>query len=134
MTATQTPATTIDRFLAVICGNHESGPIWADDAELDAVVPGWRFAVTGSERIAAQFRSWFHEPGEVEEVRRLGLAGGEVIELTATWTEGGVPHAARQVHVLELDPDGRIHRHDVWCGGKWPAELLAKMEAAGNAG
>lgn len=134
MTMTQTPATTIDRFLAAVCGDHESGPIWADDAEVDAVVPGWRFTLAGPDQIGAQLRRWYRDPGELEEVRRHVVAGGEVIELTVTWVEGGVPHAARQVHVLELDADGRIHRDRMWCGGRWPAELLAKMEAAGNAG
>lgn len=134
MTATQAPAATIDRFLAAVCGDHATGPIWADDAVLDAVVPGWRFTLTGPDRIEAQLRTWYREPGTLEEVRRHGVAGGEVIELTVTWTEGGVPHAARQVHVLELDHGGRIRRDAMWCGGQWPAELLAKMEAAGNAG
>jgi hypothetical protein len=46
----------------------------------------------------------------------------------------GVPHAARQAHVLELDGEGRIAHDHMWCGGRWPATLLAEMEAASNAG
>jgi hypothetical protein len=38
-------------------------------------------------------------------------ATGEVVEFTLSW--------------------GRDH---MWCGGRWPATLLAEMEAANNAG
>jgi hypothetical protein len=134
MTVTQNPASTIDGLLAVICGDHGTGPIWADDAVVDAVVPNWRLVLRGRARIEAQCRTWYREPAELEELRRHPVDGGEVVELTLTWTERGVPHAARQVHVLEIDADGRISRDHLWCGGKWPAELLAKMEAASNAG
>lgn len=47
---------------------------------------------------------------------------------TLTWTEHGGLHAAHQVHVLEVR-DGRITRQQVWCGGRWPAGLLAEMAA-----
>ena len=132
MSQTTTPPS-IEKFLASICGEHDPG-CWAPDAVLDAVVPGWRFSVNGAEAVEAQFRSWFRDPGMLEELRRQPTAGGEVVELTVTWVENGVPHAARQVHVLELDGDGRIAHDHMWCGGRWPATLLAEMEAAGNAG
>jgi hypothetical protein len=125
--------TAIDDFLASICGDHRGRP-WADYAMLDAVVPGWRFSTNGAEAIDRQFRSWFRDPGSLEELRRHSVPAGEVVELTVTWVEDGVPHAARQVHVLELDPSGRITRDNMWCGGRWPAQLLAQMEAARDAG
>jgi hypothetical protein len=130
---TTTTATSIDRFLGSVCGRHEPD-CWAPDAVLDAVVPGWRFSTTGAAAVDAQFRAWFRDPGTLEELRRQVTAGGEVVELTLTWVENGIPHAARQVHVLELDGEGRIARDHMWCGGRWPATLLAQMEAAGNAG
>jgi hypothetical protein len=132
-TTSKTSQTAIDGFLASICGDHGS-QAWATDAVLDAVVPGWRFSVRGADRIAHQFRAWFHCEGALEEVRRHATATGEVIELTATWIEDGVPHAARQVHVLDLDADGRIAHDNMWCGGRWPAGLLAEMQAASDAG
>jgi hypothetical protein len=128
-----TTTTSIDAFLACICGDHRDRP-WTDDAVLDAVVPGWRFSVTGADAINEQFRSWFRDPGTLEEIRRHRTAAGEVVELTITWVEDGVPHAARQVHVLDLDAAGRISRDEMWCGGRWPAQLLAQMEAARDAG
>jgi len=91
---TTTTATSIDRFLASVCGRHEPD-CWAPDAVLDAVVPGWRFSATGAAAVDSQFRAWFRDPGTLEELRR-------------------------QDHM--------------WCGGRWPATLLAQMEAAGNAG
>src|SRR3979411_745063 len=91
----------IETFLATICGDHGEQP-WADDAVLDAVVPGWRFSVSGADAIDAQFRTWFPDPGTLEEVRRHSTDTSEVVELTVSWVEAGVPHAARQVHVLDL--------------------------------
>lgn len=128
-----TTTTAIDTFLATVRGDHRHHP-WSDTAVLDPVVPGWRLTVEGSDTISAQFRKWFADPGTLEEVRRHDIATGEVVEFTVTWTENGVPHAARQVHVLDLDPDGRIAHDSMWCGGRWPAALLAEMEAARDAG
>ena len=128
-----TTTTAIDAFLATICGDHDDQP-WTDDAVLDAVVPGWRFSVAGAAAIDGQFRSWFRDPGTLEELRRHPTSTGEVVELTVTWVEDGVPHAARQVHVLDLDAAGRITHDGMWCGGRWPAQLLAQMEAARDAG
>ena len=130
---TTSTSTAIDHVLASIRGDHDRS-VWAPGAVLDAVVPGWRSTTAGSAAVEAQFRSWFRDPGELEELRRHVTAGGEVVELTVTWVENGVPHAARQVHVLELDESGRIVHDDMWCGGRWPATLLAEMEAAGDAG
>jgi hypothetical protein len=128
-----TTTTAIDDFLAAVCGDHQAQP-WTDDAVIDAVVPGWRFAITGAAAIDRQLRSWFRDPGTLEELRRHRIATGEVVEFTVTWVEDGVPHAARQVHVLDVDGDGRITHDGMWCGGRWPAQLLAQMEAARHAG
>jgi hypothetical protein len=65
---------------------------------------------------------------------RHPIATGEVVELSVTWVQRGVPHAARQVHVLQLDGDGRISRDDMWCGGRWSASLLAEMGTTSDAG
>ncbi|HEV7688786.1 MAG TPA: hypothetical protein VGQ80_19585 [Acidimicrobiia bacterium] len=128
-----TTSTAIASFLESVCGRHEP-ECWATGAVLDAVVPGWRFTTSGAAAVEAQFRGWYREPGVLEEVRRQATATGEVVELTVTWVENGVPHASRQVHVLELDDHGRIVHDDMWCGGRWPATLLAEMEAASDAG
>jgi hypothetical protein len=127
-----TTATAIDSLLGAIRGEHGSNP-WTDDAVLDAVVPGWRFSLRGASRIDEQFRAWFAHPGALEEVRRHEISTGEIVELTVTWVEHGVPHAARQVHVLDIDDEGRIAQDNMWCGGRWPAQLLAQMEAARDA-
>jgi hypothetical protein len=133
MQTTTTSTRAIDLFLDEVRGDHAGPSAWAEDALLDAVVPGWRFNVTGDAGIRNQFRAWFRDPGTFEELRRLPISTGEVVELTVTWIENGVPHAARQVHVLELDAGGQIARDHMWCGGRWPASLLAEMEAASDA-
>jgi hypothetical protein len=137
-TATTTTSTSttsaVDRFLATVRGEHEGPSPWAEGAVLDAVVPGWRMSVRGDDGIRSQLRSWYRDPGGFEELRRHPIANGEVVELTVTWVEDGVPHAARQLHVLELDDDGRIVHDYMWCGGRWSATLLAEMDAASHAG
>ena len=72
-----------------------------------------------------------------DELRRYtvqdGTAGGaptEVVEYTLSWTENGVPHAGHHLHLLTVRDD-RIVSDMVFCGGRWPAALLAEMEAAG---
>ena len=48
---------------------------------------------------------------------------------TVTWELAGVPHAARQAHVVTVE-EGVIVRQHAWCGGRWGAPLLAEMAAA----
>ena len=43
--------------------------------------------------------------------------------------EGGIPHAARRARVIRMRNDV-IVSHVVWCGGRWPAGLLAEMAEA----
>jgi len=122
----------IDKFLHAI----ESATIpdceaWSPDAILDATVPNWRLQATGPEAIRAEYSRWFADPGHFHELRRYPLddAGSEVVEYTLSWQEQGVPHAAHHMHLLTVRDD-RIVADTVMCGGRWPASLLAEMEAA----
>jgi hypothetical protein len=120
----------VDRFLEGVEGGAGlPAEIWAPDAQLDATVPNWRFEVTGSAAVAATLSSWFADPGRLETATRREIEGGEVVEFDLTWVEHGVPHAAHQLHVVMVDGD-RITAHTAFCGGRWPAALLAEMEAA----
>lgn len=133
--ASQLRERTIDRFLAgVASGAGVPDDLYAPDASVDAVVPGWRFGRRGAAAIAAEYRGWFADPGTVEEVRHQPTPDGAVLEYTVCWSEQGVPHAARHVHVLTIGDDGRITDDHVWCGGRWPAPLLAEIEAARHDG
>ena len=129
MSTTTTTTTAVDRLLAVVRGGEPGADLFTASAELDATVPGWRFGVTG-DAIGEQLRKWFTDPGEIEELERHVTPTGEVVAYTGSWVvEGEVPAAARQVHVLTISED-RITRDQFWCGGRWPAPLLAEMEAA----
>jgi hypothetical protein len=125
-------ASATDRLLAGIATAAFPGSdAYAEGARLDATVPGWRFEKRGADRIEAQLAKWYVHPAELEEVTRRVLPDGEMVEVTVAWVENGVPHAARQVHVLTIDRDAdRILEHHVWCGGQWSADRLAEMEAA----
>jgi hypothetical protein len=129
-TTTRTTRTTtaVDRLLAVVVGGTPGRDLITETATLDATVPGWRFSVTGND-ILGTYAEWFADPGELEELERHLTPTGEVLVYTVTWVEGGVPHAAHHVHVLTIEDD-RITRDQFWCGGRWPAPLLAEMEAA----
>ncbi len=122
----------IDTFLDAI----ERGAIgdcdaWSADATLDATVPNWRMQLYGADAIRGEYGRWFADPGRFEELRRYPAAGGitEIVEYTLSWSENGVPHAAHHLHVLTVRDD-RIVADTVFCGGRWPASLLAEMEAA----
>jgi len=96
------------------------------DVTLDATVPNWRYRVQGSTAVKAELSRWYANAGTFEELKRTPLPTGELVEFTLRWEEGGVPHAVHQAHVLEVT-DGWITRDQVWCGGRWPASLLAEM-------
>ncbi len=122
----------IDEFLqAVENATIPACDVWSQDATLDATVPNWRRQVSGPDAIRAEYERWFADPGRFGELRRCPVTGGpsEVVEYTLSWTENGVPHAAHHLHLLTVRDD-RIVADTVFCGGRWPASLLAEMEAA----
>ena len=103
--------------------------LFTADAVLDATVPMWRYETAGGLAIQAELGKWYGSPTRIEQVQCRPFAGGEAIEIDISWTENGIPHAGHQLHVLGLSGD-RISSDTVFCGGRWPAELLAEMEAA----
>jgi hypothetical protein len=126
-----TPA--IEKFLdAIQSATIPACAVWSADARLDATVPNWRLHAAGPDEIRAEYAKWFADPGRFDELRRCPLAGeaGEVVEYTLSWSENGVPHAAHHMHRLTVR-DGLIVADTAFCGGRWPASLLAEMEAAG---
>jgi hypothetical protein len=105
---------------------------WAPDAVLDATVPDWRFVVRGADAIREEYGKWFGHPARFEELERTPLTDGELVEYLLAWEENGVPHAAHHLHRLRVG-DGRIIADTVFCGGRWPASLLAEMDEVGQA-
>jgi ketosteroid isomerase-like protein len=122
----------IERYLAAIESAAIAGcDAFSPDVTLDATVPNWRFSVRGETGVRAELSRWYADTGSFEELTRTALPTGELVEFTLRWQEGGVPHAAHQAHVIEV-ADGRITRDRVWCGGRWPATLLAEMAEAAD--
>jgi hypothetical protein len=128
----------VDKFLHAI-ENATIGDCqaWSADASLDATVPNWRLHASGADAIRAEYARWFADPGHFDELNRYSVESGasesgasELIEYTLSWQENGVPHAAHHMHLLTVK-DGFIVSDKVFCGGRWPASLLADMEAAG---
>jgi hypothetical protein len=128
-----TMATTsaIDKFLYAIENAAIAGcDAWSTDAVLDATVPNWRLRAVGSDAIRAEYGRWFADRGSFGELRRMPVPGvGELVEYTLSWSENGVPHAGHHMHLLTVRDD-QITADTVFCGGRWPATLLAEMEAA----
>jgi hypothetical protein len=123
--------TAVDEFLQAIEKAAIAGcNAWSADAVLDATVPNWRLRAVGPDAIRAEYGRWFADQGLFEELRRHPVPDlGEIIEYTLSWSENGVPHAAHHMHLLTVRDD-RIVADTVFCGGRWPATLLAEMEAA----
>jgi ketosteroid isomerase-like protein len=122
----------INEFLTAIENAAIAGcDAWSADATLDATVPNWRMTVRGADAIRGEYGRWFADPAKFEELRRHPAADGatEIVEYTLSWFENGVPYAAHHLHVLTVRDD-RIVADTVFCGGRWPASLLAEMEAA----
>ena len=136
MTGTRTAVTprtdveAVDAFLDALAGGRPvPDDLFAADATLDATVPDWRFGRLDGPAIRAQFAHWFADPGTYDELDRTPIPGGEVVRFALSWTEGGVPHACHQIHVLTVE-GGRIVADTMFCGGRWDAGLLAQMEDA----
>ena len=93
-------------------------------------MPHWRFERDGAEAVAAELSGWYGAPDH-HRVRgpRARSPAARPSSSTCSWVEDGVPHAAHQLHLLAVD-GGRITPDTVFCGGRWPAALLAEMEAA----
>ena len=122
--------TVVDRFLdAVRSGRIPDCDVWATDAVLDATVPHWRFHRHGPEAIRATYAEWFADPGTFEQLERHPVEGGEVVRYLLVWDEDDVPHTAHHSHFLTIVED-RVTADIVLCGGRWPAALMAEMEAA----
>lgn len=123
----------VDRLVhAFADADWQSFDAFSTDVVVDWTVPGWRQTTRSSEGAVALFRGWFRDTAEFEELHRTPLPDGELVEFTLTWEEHGVPHTTHQAHVLVVD-GGRIIRDTMWCGGRWPASLLAEMEEAARA-
>jgi hypothetical protein len=124
----------VDKFLnAIQTASIGSCDAWSAEATLDATVPNWRYHTIGAEAIRAEYAKWFADPGQFTDLRRYPVQPGagptEVVEYTLSWTENGVPYAAHHVHLLTVR-DEQVVADTVMCGGRWPASLLAEMEAA----
>ncbi len=118
----------IDLFLtAVESGTMESCAVWSPDAVLDATVPHWRFSKHGPDAIREGYSGWFADPGQFEELRRLPIQGGEVVQYLLTWVEDGVSHGSTS-HACAAVQDSLIASDAVPCGGRWPASLIAQMQ------
>jgi len=127
---TQPGSHPVDRLLADIAtGTGVRTDIWSADARLDATVPNWRFEASGPVAVAGTLSNWFDAPITIENLDRRPTAEGEVVSFDLGWVEDGMPMAAHQVHVLDIEGD-RITADTAFCGGRWPAGLLAEMEAA----
>jgi hypothetical protein len=124
----------IDKFLnAIETATIPGCDVWSADATLDATVPNWRLHAAGADAIRAEYAKWFADPARFGELCRYRVTGDEgatdVVEYMLSWTENGVPHAGHHMHLLTVRDD-QIVADTVFCGGRWPASLLAEMEAA----
>lgn len=105
--------------------------LFDEDALLDATVPNWRFSVRGGPAVRTELGRWYADVGHFEKVSRTPLPEGELVEFTLTWEEQGILHTCHQAHILRTS-GGRISADTAFCGGRWPASLVAEMQASGG--
>ena len=120
---------TIDALLAGIETGAIPEGVFSDNAILDATVPNWRFTTRGAAAVRAELARWYADPGTFEDLHRTRLDDGELVEFTLNWEENGVPHMCHQAHILRLR-DRQVASDTAFCGGRWPAPLIAEMAAA----
>jgi hypothetical protein len=120
---------TIDALLAGIETGAIPEGVFSDNAILDATVPNWRFTTRGAAAVRAELARWYGDPGTFEDLHRTRLDDGELVEFTLNWEENGVPHRCHQAHILRLR-DTQVASDTAFCGGRWPAPLIAEMTAA----
>lgn len=120
---------TVRKFLGMVAAGRggDLSSLYARDATADCTVPNWRVLVKGAAAIGRQYATWYADPAEFAELELRTTPTGAVLTFLITWEERGVPHAAHHCHVLELGAGG-IVRDTVFCGGRWSAALLARME------
>lgn len=124
----------VDRLLDSICtASVGTAHAFSDDAVLDATVPNWRWTTSGGANVETELARWYADPGTFEVLERTPMPDGELIEFVLHWTENGVAHTCHQSHRLRLDDSGLIARDTAFCGGRWNADLVAEMAAAGDA-
>lgn len=117
----------VERYLAAIEGAAMGAcDAFSPEMTLDATVPNWRYQVEGRTAVKDELSRWYADAGAYEELKRTPLPTGELVEFTLRWNEGGVPQVVHQAHVIEVT-EGLITKDQVWCGGRWPATLLAEM-------
>jgi hypothetical protein len=119
----------VDALIAGIEAGAVPAGVFSEDAWLDATVPNWRFITRGGAAVRAELSRWYADPGVFEELRRGRLDDGELVEFTLTWEEDGVSHMCHQAHILRLR-NGQVASDTAFCGGRWPAPLIAEMAAA----
>lgn len=122
----------VDALLTGIQAGAVPDGVFTDGATLDATVPNWRFTTRGGAEVQAELSRWYADPGIFEDLRRTELPDGELVEFTLTWKEDGVQHMCHQAHILRLS-GGQVASDTAWCGGRWPAALIAEMAAASQA-
>jgi hypothetical protein len=114
---------------AIEHGRIQTCDAFSPGARIDATVPNWRYSLEGADAVKAELSRWYADPGTFEELTRTSVTGGELVMFTLCWEEQRTPHAVHQAHVIMVNSEG-IASDTIWCGGRWPASLLAEMEEA----
>lgn len=111
---------------AVERGDHAAlVAAYADDAVLDAGLPGERLRAGGRDAIAARLRDWYPGPGRMAEWRAADHDDGAAVWLERVEEDGS---ARRQRHYLRLR-GGRIARHWIYAAPPRTAGPEVAVEA-----
>lgn len=134
-TATARTATeTVDAYLQQL---HDAAlgttELLHPEVRWDATVPHWRYRLDGEEAVRKELAHWYSTPLTEGRAIRRAIEGGEVVDLSQRFTEGGVEWTVHHLMILEVD-DGLVRSITIACGGRWDPELVAQMDPAAHAG
>ena len=126
--------TVIDRFLETVRTGRVSPDLYADDARLDATVPGWRFQADGPVQIAAEYQQL------VRLARACSRPSSGSRSRAARWCATSTPSRSAGSRTPPTTCTSSQVRGDqivadtVFCGGRWGPEVLAQLGPAAHAG
>lgn len=133
-TTARSVADTVDAYLDELAAARLGATeLLHPEVAWDATVPHWRYRLEGEAAVRKELASWYSSPLSDAHVLRHRTDGGEVVDSSMRFIEGGVEWTVHHLTVLAVE-DGLIRSITIACGGRWGPDLVAQIGPAAHAG